>query len=143
MKWLLAFILALALVTPAQCAEDFLGTVVAVADGDTFRLKTDDRVVKVRLCGVDSPERSEPGYGAAAGALASLIEGKQVHCLQVGMGTPCDGRSKPMSRDWVVAQCFVGDRDVAMEMVRMKQACYWPKFSADHYRVDSSSCARR
>jgi len=142
MRWSLGIVLALALVTPAQCAEDFLGTVVAVADGDTFRLKTDDRVVKIRLCGVDSPERSEPGYGAAAGALATLIEGKMVHCLQVGMGTPCDSRSKPMSRDRVVAQCFVGDKDVAAEMVRAKQACYWPRFSGDHYRVDGA-CVRR
>jgi hypothetical protein len=24
-----------------------------------------------------------------------MVEGKIVHCLQVGEGTPCDGKSKP------------------------------------------------
>ena len=133
----------LALTSPARCAEDFLGTAISVDDGDTFKLKTETgHVKKVRLCGVDSPERGEPGYGAAAGALAAMIEGKMVHCLQVGMGTPCDGRSKPTNRDRVVAQCFIADKDIAAEMVRLRQACDWPHFSGGHYRIESETCVR-
>ena len=58
------------------------------------------------------------------------------------MGTPCDGRSKPMSRDRVVAQCFIGDKDVAAEMMRLGQACDWPKFADSYYRV-AGGCTRR
>lgn len=46
-----------------------------------------------------------------------MVEGKEVRCIQVGGGTPCDGRSRPTNRDRIVAQCFVGDRDAAMEMI--------------------------
>jgi endonuclease YncB( thermonuclease family) len=53
----------------------------------------------------------------------------QVHCLQVGLGTPCDGRSKPVNKKRAVAQCFIGDKDIAAEMIRLKQACDWPFYS--------------
>lgn len=66
--------------SPAHAAEDYIGTVTGVADGDTFYIKVEN--MKARY-GVDSPERGEPGYGTA---LAAVIEGKQVHCLQVGLG---------------------------------------------------------
>lgn len=130
-------------VGPAHAADDYLGTVIAVTDGDTFDMKTDDVTLRIRLCGVDSPERSQPGYGAAAGALSNMIEGKLVHCLPVGQGTPCDGRSKTKSRNRVVAQCFVGDKDVATEMVKAKQACDWPHFSGGHYRISRETCIRQ
>ncbi len=42
--------------------------------------------------------------------MAEMVEGKEVRCIQVGGGTPCDGRSRPTNRDRIVAQCFVGDR---------------------------------
>lgn len=43
--------LVLAAVSSARCAESYLGTVISVIDGDTFRIKTE--TVKIRLCGVD------------------------------------------------------------------------------------------
>lgn len=99
--------------------------------------------VRVRICGIDAPERGQPGYGQAAGVLASLIEGKTIHCLQVGEGTPCDGRSKAMNRDRIVAQCFIGGLDLAEEMTRSGTACDWPKFSGGHYKVSEKTCPRK
>lgn len=122
---------------------DYLGVVTAVDDGDSFHMLADGKRVHIRLCGIDSPERGQPGYAAAGAALASMIEGKQVHCLQVGEGTPCDGRSRPKSRDRAVAQCFIADKDIAAAMVRLKQACDWPRFSNGYYKLDVTTCARR
>jgi len=137
-------LLLLFLVNTAQAAEDdLIGKVVSVSDGDTFDLDLESKVVHIRLCGVDSPERNQPGYGRAAGFLADMIEGKLVHCIQVGQGTRCDGRSKPQSRNRIVAQCFIADKDVAMEMVRAKQACDWPRYSGGYYHVDEDTCVRR
>lgn len=51
-------------------------TVTQVVDGDTFM--TDRRKNAVRLAGVDTPERHEPGYEEATRALAALIEGREV-----------------------------------------------------------------
>lgn len=133
---------ALFLVTSAQCADSYLGSAISVIDGDTFRIRTEAQNRKIRLCGIDSPERGHPGFRAATDALANMIRGKQVHCLQVGLGTPCDGRSKPTNRDRAVAQCFIGDKDIAAEMVKLGQACDWPHFSGGHYWVAADTCVR-
>jgi endonuclease YncB( thermonuclease family) len=132
----------LAILSYPAAAADYLGRVTAVADGDTFTMESENGKVRIRICGIDAPERGQPGYGQAAGALSTLIEGKLVHCLQVGDGTVCDGRSKPTSRDRKVAQCFLGKLDVAEEMARSGTVCDWPKFSAGHYKINQATCSR-
>ena len=81
-----------AFVCSPAIAADYLGKVLAVSDGDTFTMEADGAKVSVRICGIDAPERGQAGYGQAAGVLSNMIEGKTVHCLQVGEGTVCDGR---------------------------------------------------
>lgn len=133
----------LASVSSPVAAADYLGKVLAVSDGDTFTMESGSGTVRVRVCGIDAPERGQPGYGQAAGVLSNMIEGKTIHCLQVGEGTVCDGRSKPMSRDRIVAQCFLGHLDIAEAMVKSRTACDWPKFSGGRYRIDDTVCSRR
>jgi hypothetical protein len=99
MKLYVAILMA-TLCSPAM-ATDYLGKVTSVADGDTFTMEAETGRVRVRICGIDSPERGQPGYGQAAGVLANMVEGI-VHCLPIGEGTPCDGKSKPTSRDRIV-----------------------------------------
>jgi endonuclease YncB( thermonuclease family) len=48
-------------------AADHLGKVRAVSDGDTFTMESEPGKVRVRVCGIDAPERGQPGYGQAAG----------------------------------------------------------------------------
>jgi endonuclease YncB( thermonuclease family) len=136
-------ILVAALWFPAAASADYLGKVTAVVDGDTFTMKSESGRVRVRICGIDAPERGQPGYGQAAGVLATLIEGQQVRCLQVGEGTVCDGKSKPNSRDRIVAQCFIDKLDIAEEMAKSATACDWPKFSGGHYRISDKTCSRK
>jgi len=133
---------ALMLPWPAVAA-DYLGKVTAVADGDTFTMESETGKVRVRICGIDAPERGQPGYGQAAGVLSNMIEVKTVHCLQVGEGTVCDGKSKPKSRDRIVAQCFLDKLDVAEEMAKSGTACDWPKFSGGHYKISDATCSRK
>jgi endonuclease YncB( thermonuclease family) len=133
---LCAAVVALMLTLPAMAA-DYLGKVTSVADGDTFTMESESGKVRVRICGIDAPERG------AAGVLANMIEGKTVHCLQVGDGTVCDGKSKPTSRDRIVAQCFLDKLDIAEEMVKSGTACDWPKFSGDHYKISDATCSRK
>ena len=121
-------------------AAEFTGSVVHIVDGDTFDMRTAAGVVRIRFCGIDSPEQGESGYQAALDALRHMIGGKTVRCVQVGAGTPCDGRSRPTNRDRVVAQCFVRNVDIATEMVRGRHACDWPKFSGGHYRLSAATC---
>ena len=68
---------AFALMLPwSATAADYLGKVTSVADGDTFTMESETGKVRVRICGIDAPERGQPGYGQAAGVLANMIEGK-------------------------------------------------------------------
>ena len=62
-----------------------------------------------------------------------MVLGKQVRCIRVGEGSVCDGRSKPTSRNRVVAQCFVANVDVAEALTKAGHACDWGKFSGGHY----------
>src|ERR1700722_1658387 len=109
-------------------AGEFSGEAIYIVDGDTFDIQTTAARIRIRFCGIDSPERRHAGYSDAKDVLASLIRGKIVRCVQVSSGTPCDG-SKPTNRNKVVAQCFLDDVDIAAEMVRSGNACDWPKFS--------------
>lgn len=58
---------------------DIAGKVVAVTDGDTITvLDAANRQHKVRLTGIDAPERGQPFGTASRDHLSGLIAGKQV-----------------------------------------------------------------
>lgn len=131
---LITIFVSLAFSSVPAFADEFLsGPVLKVTDGDTFTISNDCKKVRVRFCGVDSPERRQPGYSQASKELGRLTEGKTVRCVQVGGGTPCDDRSPPISRDRIVAQCFVDEHDIAMEMICSGHAKDWPRFSGGYY----------
>jgi micrococcal nuclease len=117
----------------ATASAQLSGRATAI-DGDDIVLLIDGgRTVQIRLCGIDAPERACPGYSEATKELRALVEGKQVRCIQVGDGTPCDGRSRPTNRDRIVAQCFIENADVAAMQVERGFACDWERFSGGYY----------
>ena len=78
-----AFILlAIAALTAAasstDATESISGTVVHVADGDTLTVLVSNREVKVRLWGIDAPEKRQAFGAQAKLALLTLTGGKQV-----------------------------------------------------------------
>jgi endonuclease YncB( thermonuclease family) len=125
----------LALTWSYAWAADYEGSAVIV-DGDTIELHVGDKIIPVRLCGIDSPEARHAGGPEASAKMASLIAGKEVQCVQVGDGTPCDGRSKPTSHKRIVAQCFVDGVDISKVMVCSGHAVDWPKFSGGYYQCE-------
>lgn len=59
------------------------GRVVAISDGDTFRLLTDEKqTVRVRLHGIDAPEKGQDFSTQSRQVLSELIFGKEVHLEQ-------------------------------------------------------------
>jgi endonuclease YncB( thermonuclease family) len=54
---------AFALMLPwsSATAADYLGKVTSVADGDTFTMESETGKVRIRICGIDAPERGQPG----------------------------------------------------------------------------------
>jgi endonuclease YncB( thermonuclease family) len=119
----------------AAIAAEIVGTVARVMDSNTFEIASPkDGIVRIRLCGVYGPERSEPNYRPARRLLSERIEKHEIRCVRVGEGTVCDNRSKPTNKGKIVAQCFIDKDDVATIMIRARMACDWPKFSGGHYQ---------
>lgn len=71
--------IAVCFLLAAQAQADLSGRVVAVTDGDTIKvLDNANTQYKIRLTGIDAPERGQP-YGAASREhLASMVAGKEV-----------------------------------------------------------------
>ena len=66
------------LVTSSATA-DITGKVVAVIDGDTIKILDDSRVQhKIRLTGIDAPEKAQPFGNASRKHLASIVAGRVV-----------------------------------------------------------------
>jgi endonuclease YncB( thermonuclease family) len=134
MKATLAALLCI-LATSAS-ANEWESKVSRVIDGDTFQLSRP--LVKIRVCGIDTPEKGQRGYLDATRYVQALMKGKTVQCRTVGDRTPCDGRSRKESYDRFMAQCFVEGKDIAMMLVRSGYACAWPEFSGNHYSNDAT-----
>lgn len=118
---LAALVLAAALVSgpaPPEGALIYCRS-LGITDGDTFRC---DGGVRIRLWGINAPERDAPGGVAATRALANLTHARDVVC-----------RRRGKSYDRIVAQCWTGGRDLAGELVRKGHAEDWPKFSKGYY----------
>ena len=82
--------------------------VVSISDGDTFTgLDSQNRQVKVRLHGIDAPEKAQAFGNVSRKALGDLIEGKTVEVQQVDKDRY--GR--------VVANVHVGGTHVNRELV--------------------------
>jgi endonuclease YncB( thermonuclease family) len=71
---MIAILFAFALVT----ADDITGKVVSVTDGDTITVLVGQEPVKVRLNGIDAPERRQAFGTQAREKLAALVFGETV-----------------------------------------------------------------
>ena len=119
--------------TRLQCftaVEEIIATVGRVVDGDTMDICIGASCIRVRLCGIDAPERGDPGAGEATEALQRLASRETVRCLPVGQGTVCDGRSRSTNHGRLVAQCFIDGTDIGGAMVELGLACDWERLPA-------------
>lgn len=91
-------LLVIALLAPAPLLADISGRVVAVTDGDTIKVLDADKVQhKVRLKGIDAPERNQPFGKASRTNLSFMVAGKEV--LVVSSGKDRYGRM--LGKVWV------------------------------------------
>lgn len=98
------------------------GVVSRVVDGDTFYL--DGLETRIRLWGLDAPERNETGGRAATRALKEIAHGEFVACREVDR----DRYNR------IVGQCFLADgRDVAALMIASGAAKEYVRYSGGHY----------
>src|SRR5687768_17739251 len=88
---------SLLVVAPATAA-DFNGEVIRVLDGDTIEVLHEKKPERIRLYGIDCPEKGQPFGQKAKQATSSLLFGKDVRIESHGrdkhrrtLGTVFDG----------------------------------------------------
>lgn len=96
--------------------------VIGIIDGDTYDILVDNRPVRIRMDGIDAPERGMPYNKKAKKYLSDLIFGKMVKVLELKKDR--NGRS--------VSQTFLADgTDVSFEMIKAGYAWHYKKYSKD------------
>jgi endonuclease YncB( thermonuclease family) len=114
-------------------AEPFLeGRVVAVFDGDTLEMLVDGAPRRIRIAGIDTPERGQPWAERAKQALSNRVFGKQVKVNEVA--TDRYGRT--------VGEVYADEVCVGCELVRAGHAWVYRGFSDDRVLFDLEAQAR-
>lgn len=113
--------LAIGLLLAAPSWAELAGRVVAVHDGDTITVLVAGRDVRVRLSGIDAPERGQPFANASRHALEAHLAGRDVRVVQRGR----DGFGRALGR------VYVGAVDVNAEQVRSGYAWVFRRFERD------------
>ena len=93
---------------PLAARADFAGRVVGVVDGDTLTILDGSRQVRVRLWGIDAPERGQPWSSRSREALAARAMHREARVAARGT----DGYGRTLARV-VVDGVDLGDAQLA------------------------------
>jgi len=109
--------------------------VVKVVDGDTIHaMDSEKRIAKVRLHGIDAPERGQPYYRSASGALSSLVAGQII-------------KMRVMERDrygQIVATIYLVDgANVNMVMVEHGYAWWYRQYAPGYAGLEAAERSAR
>lgn len=129
----LALVCAIAFVCTTVPAATLVGEVVAVADGDTFTvLDASKNQYKVRLAGIDAPEKRQAFGEQSRQNLASLVFRRQV--VVEWQKTDRYGR--------IVGKVRVGTVTVDLEQVRVGLAWHYKAYANEQSPADRDEYAK-
>ncbi len=118
----IALLLLLRTLPPAYAGTgEVAGRCIGVSDGDTVTILVGGRPEKVRLAGIDAPEKAQPFGARAKQYAASIVYGHEV--LLERSGGDRYGRT--------VGRVRVGGRSLNEEMVRAGLAWHYRAYSND------------
>lgn len=128
-------IACLAISAFAAWAGSFDGRVVKVLDGDTIEvLLSEKTTVRVRLAGIDAPERGQPFSRMATQAVRDMAAEKTV-------------RIETQSKDWygrTIGDVFLSDgRSLNRELVHLGLAWQYRRYSNDQELTALEAEARK
>ena len=117
-----------------------VGRVVGVHDGDTITVLEEKSTeqkgrkgTKVRLAGIDAPERKQSYGTQSKEALSRKVMGRQVRV---------EWRKRGRWRR-IIGEVYVDDRWINLEMVADGAAWHWPKYSKSKKLADAQAKAKR
>lgn len=116
---LLAFVGAIA--ARAEDLPRFTGTVVGITDGDTVDVRLVSGMIRVRLHGVDAPERDQPHGKASRRMLSQLVFSRTVEIEPVEQDR----------YDRLVARLWLGETDVNAELLELGAAWVYRRYARD------------
>ena len=130
----LALTLGLALLAPtASRAAEMTGRVVGIVDGDTIDvLMPGFQLVRVRLAGIDAPERGQAFGTAAKAALSELVFARQVVVQW----------HKRDRYERLVGKVTVSGADANLAMLTRGMAWHYMRFEAEQERADRAAYAQ-
>jgi micrococcal nuclease len=117
--------------------EELQGMVVSIADGDTFSLlTTNQQKVKIRLSGIDAPEKGQDYYRVSKDYLGSLLKGSG-NSLRV----VCSGKDK---YGRFIGEVFTPQGvHINLELVKAGLAWHFVKYSNDAELAAAEEYARK
>jgi len=116
------FLLAL-----SSVADSFSGNVVSVSDGDTITLlDTTQTQHKIRLSGIDAPEKVQPFGDASKRSLSALVYGREV-------AVEWHKRDK---YGRIVGKVLLDGQDVCLEQIKAGMAWHFVKYQAEQSPED-------
>jgi endonuclease YncB( thermonuclease family) len=126
-RFLQASVLAGALLATAVHGRDFDGRVVGIQDGDTVTvLDSAKQQHRVRIAGIDAPEKAQ-SFGASA----------KENLSRLAFGKPADLRCSKRDRyGREVCSLYVDDRDVGLEQVRGGYAWWFREYAREQSPED-------
>lgn len=102
--------------------NEITGKVIKILDGDTYDLLTADKqTLRIRMEGIDAPEKGMPFYRVSKNYLGSLCFQKEV--MAKIKETDVHGR--------LVADTYIDGKEMGQEMIKAGLAWHFKKYSSD------------
>jgi endonuclease YncB( thermonuclease family) len=115
-------------------AEEFSGRVVGVADGDTIAVLVGVEPRRVRLAGIDAPEKGQPFSQRAKQAVSRLVFGRTVRVVVRGQ----DRYGRTLGEVLLPDGASLNER-----MVEEGWAWHYIRYSKDQRLAEREATARR
>lgn len=126
-------LMALMIGQAADAANVLIGRVVGVADGDTITVLDETKTQhRIRLVGIDAPEKSQPFGQASKQSLSTMVYGKDVSVLWEKKDQYGRILGKVMRLPW---------GDVNLVQVKTGMAWHYKRYMADQSREDQVAYA--
>jgi micrococcal nuclease len=117
---------------PPKVTAEFDAKVVGISDGDTLTVLKNREQIKIRLEGIDTPEKAQAFGSKAKSALADLVASKTISVHQTG--TDKYGRT--------LARVIVDGDDVSESLVTQGMAWHYKEYSTDETLASLEDKAR-
>lgn len=129
MRSLVGILLLLLLAIPAK-ADTLLGSIVAITDGDTLKLlDAQKQEHKIRLAGIDAPEKTQAYGSKSTSNLGRLAFNKEAQA-------DCPKKDR-YGRE--VCKVYVGGQDVGLQQVVDGMAWWYRKYAKEQTHEDQGA----